>query len=73
MSSATTPTREINLPPADALALLEMVKEEAWHFVGTGAGTKVTNLALCIDGIETCHTIHLRDDGTWTARTHITP
>ena len=66
------PTREINLPPADMLGLLRLI-QLPWILLCAADGTKVTTFDVCIDGSPSAHTIALRDDGTWTARTHITP
>lgn len=70
--STPIPTREINLLPADMLGLLRLA-EPTWSLIPETQGAKVTILEVYIDSAATCHTIALRDDGTWTARTHITP
>lgn len=66
------PTREIALPPADMLGLLKLI-ELPWQLVAASDGTAVTNFEVWIDGTSTVHTLALRNDGTWTARTFITP
>lgn len=66
------PTREINLLPADMLGLLRLA-EPSWSLIPEAQGAKVTTLGVYIDSAATCHIVALRDDGTWTARTHITP
>lgn len=72
--STPIPTREINLSPADMLGLLRLI-ELPWRLINCGSPqlAHTTALEVYINGTSTAHTIALRDDGTWTARTHITP
>jgi len=70
----TLDTVQVSIAPGDALAILKKLDDrgETWQLMGLASGGESSyTLELNVDGCDGPTCIVLRNDGTWTASTHI--